>query len=124
MMTLWGRVWAEVPGPSGLVERTYSCRRQGHFSSMHLCLHSPHIHPKQHCVSTSYTRHIEHAADRHTDISTPCHFFVFAFPSVLRHLLKSCLPETQTLQSGINLWETGEQKEEPMVKILPTPLGT
>lgn len=27
----------------------------------------------------SYTRHIEHAADRHTDISTPLPLFLFAF---------------------------------------------
>jgi len=111
MMTLWGRVWAEVPGPLRFTKRTGIPAEGNDISVPCISLFILLTHTPNNTVSTSYTMHIAHIADRHTDTSTPCHFFLFAF-LLSWGTCSNLACQRQTLQSGINLWETVEEQKE------------
>lgn len=119
MMTLFGRVWAEVSGTLRLTINTYppECNNISlPWSPYPSSSRTWNNHPAFPMVTLCIQHTLQ--TDRHTPrlirTWTP---FRICWISVLRRLLKSCLPETQNLRSRINL-ENEMRRGEPMVKIV------
>lgn len=108
-MILSGRIWADVPGTFRLPKTCIPLECK-HFTFVV----SPPIVLKHTPVTQRFSdlpcAHNTHRRQTDTHIPRLTHtltLFHSCLLSVLRHMLESCLPETQHLEPRINLWEMG-----------------